>query len=107
MSTIVRNFGGWYPEPEQLARCARDYFTLIAEEDGTEDYRRTSEYWLHRLKWSIAINPQVWLAIAVKAQRLPGETCRMLWSHLWDQAWYWQFRAPAPMRLLRQTWLAI
>jgi hypothetical protein len=25
---------------------------------------------------------------------------------LWDQSWAWQFRPPAPLRLLRQTWLA-
>jgi hypothetical protein len=30
----------------------------------------------------------------------------MLRGHLWDQAWYWQFRAPAPMQLWRQTWRA-
>jgi cyclopropane fatty-acyl-phospholipid synthase-like methyltransferase len=106
MALLVRSFGGWYPEPGQLARCADPSFELVAEEDGTEDYRRTSEYWLRRLQLSAAFNPRVWRAIAGKAWERPRETRDMLRSHLWDQTWYWQFRAPAPMRLRRQTWVA-
>jgi cyclopropane-fatty-acyl-phospholipid synthase len=103
---LTESFGGWYPEPGQLARCAADHFELIAQEDGTQDYHRTSEYWLRQLKWSLATNPRVWWAVAGKWRRYPQATWEMLRSHLWDQAWYWQFRPPAPMRLLRQTWLA-
>lgn len=106
MALLVRTFGGWYPEPGQLARCAEPWFELIAEEDGTEDYRRTSEYWLRCLKPSAAFNPRVWGAIVRKAWQMPRETWEMLRSHLWDQAWYWQFREPAPMQLWRQTWRA-
>jgi cyclopropane-fatty-acyl-phospholipid synthase len=106
MARLVRTFGGWYPEPGQLAHCARPYFELLAEEDGTEDYRRTSEHWLCRLQISIAFNPHVWAAVARKWCQHPRETWEMLRSHLWDQTWYWQFRDPAPMQLWRQTWLA-
>src|SRR5688572_19941115 len=44
-SVLTETFGGWYPEPGQLAHCAADHFELIAEEDGTHDYYLTSEYW--------------------------------------------------------------
>jgi cyclopropane-fatty-acyl-phospholipid synthase len=103
---LTEVFGGWYPEPDQLARCAEEHFELIAEEDGTHDYHRTSEYWLRQLRRSLATRPSVWWAAARKRWQYPRATWQMLRSHLWDQAWYWQFRPPAPMRLLRQTWLA-
>jgi cyclopropane fatty-acyl-phospholipid synthase-like methyltransferase len=105
-ATLVETFGGWYPQPGQLERCAASSFELVEEDDGTDDYRLTSEYWLRRLKWSLATSPRVWLAVLAKTRQHPGGVWRMLRSHLWDQAWYWQFRPPAPMRLLRQTWLA-
>jgi cyclopropane-fatty-acyl-phospholipid synthase len=103
-ATLVKTFGGWYPEPGQLARCADSTFELIAAEDGTDDYRRTSEHWLRRLQLSAAFNPRVWWAIARKGCGRPRETWEMLRSHLWDQTWYWQFRDPAPMQMWRQTW---
>jgi cyclopropane-fatty-acyl-phospholipid synthase len=103
---LTETFGGWYPEPGQLANCATDYFELIAEEDGTHDYYLTSEYWLRRLRRSMVTNPRVWWAVVGKWSRHPRGTWEMLRGHLWDQAWYWQFREPAPMRLFRQTWLA-
>jgi len=103
---LVQTFGGWYPEPGQLERCAAACFQLVAEEDGTEDYRRTSEYWRRQLIWSAAFNPRVWWAITRNGWQQPRETWEMLRSHLWDQAWYWQFRDPAPLQLWRQTWLA-
>ncbi len=105
-ATLVETFGGWYPEPGQLEHCASSYFELAEEDDGTHDYRLTSEYWLRQLKWSLATRPAVWFAVASKWRKHPGATWQLLRSHLWDQAWYWQFRAPAPMRLLRQTWVA-
>jgi len=103
---LARTFGGWYPEPGQLQRCAAPYFELVADEDGTEDYRRTSEYWFQRFIWSLAFNPRLWWAIAGKGWQWPRETWQMLRTHLWDQTWYWQFRDPAPMQMWRQTWLA-
>src|SRR3954467_5070324 len=43
-------FGGWYPEPGQLEKCAQPYFELADQEDGTHDYHLTSEYWQRRCK---------------------------------------------------------
>jgi cyclopropane-fatty-acyl-phospholipid synthase len=104
--SLVETFGGWYPEPAQLERCASPNFELVEEDDGTHDYYLTSEYWLRRLKCSLITSPRVWWTVLQKLRRHPEATWRMLRSHLWDQAWYWQFRPPAPMRLLRQTWIA-
>jgi cyclopropane fatty-acyl-phospholipid synthase-like methyltransferase len=106
-ATLVETFGGWYPEPGQLERCANSHFELVEEDDGTHDYHLTSEYWLRQLERSLATRPSVWLAVLGKWRKAPRATWRMLRSHLWDKAWYWQFRPPAPMRLLRQTWVAM
>ena len=105
-AVLTETFGGWYPEPGQLERCAAEHFELIGEEDGTHDYHLTSEYWLRRLKWSLAASPRVWWKLAGTLAHHPRAAWRMLRGHLWDQAWYWQFRPPAPMRLLRQSWRA-
>jgi cyclopropane-fatty-acyl-phospholipid synthase len=105
-ATLVETFGGWYPEPGQLERTASSYFELVEEDDGTLDYHLTSEYWLSQLKRSLATRPAVWLAVLGKWRKKPRATWQMLRSHLWDEAWYWQFRPPAPMRLFRQTWIA-
>ena len=47
-ATLVETFGGWYPEPGQLEHCADSHFELVEEDDGTHDYRLTSEYWLRQ-----------------------------------------------------------
>ncbi|MCI0493288.1 MAG: class I SAM-dependent methyltransferase [Planctomycetes bacterium] len=103
---LEESFGGWYPEPGQLERCAATYFTLVEEEDGTHDYHLTSEYWLRQFKSRLLFSPRVWRALARKWWSHPHAFTEMLRCQLWDQSWAWQFRPPAPMRLLRQTWLA-
>jgi len=104
-AVLHRSFGGWYPEPGQLERCAAPHFELIEEVDGTHDYHLTSEYWLRRLRWS-AFDPRMWVALAHVGRRRARALVRMMRCLLWDQSWAWQFREPAPTRLLRQTWLA-
>jgi cyclopropane fatty-acyl-phospholipid synthase-like methyltransferase len=103
---LVDLFGGWYPEPGQLERCAQPHFELVAEEDGTHDYHLTSEYWLRQFKRKLVYDPRVWWAVLRQLWQRPIPAMQMLRLQLWDQSWYWQFRPPAPMRLLRQTWLA-
>jgi cyclopropane fatty-acyl-phospholipid synthase-like methyltransferase len=95
---IERSFGGWYPEPGQLQRCAAPHFELVDEEDGTHDYHLTSEYWLRRLKWGSAFDPRVWVALARAWWRHPRPLAQMLRCILWAQSWAWQFRSPAPTR---------
>lgn len=105
-ATLTRCFGGWNPEPGQLERCAAPYFDLVAEEDGTHDYHLTSEYWLRRLKWSLAVRPRVWWKLARMGWQHPRPLAAMLRCLAWDQSWAWQFRPPTPMRLWRHTWQA-
>jgi len=101
---LARSFGGWYPVRGQLARCADGLFRLVHEEDGTDDYRRTSEAWLagaRRELWSARVAAG---ALPVVLRR-PIATVRMLRCVLGSESWNWQFRGdPAPTVLLRQTW---
>jgi cyclopropane-fatty-acyl-phospholipid synthase len=101
---LVQCFGGWYPEPGQLERCAAEHFELVAKEDGTHDYHLTSEYWSRRLRSSLACNPHLWWQLARKGWQYFRPLAQMLRCLAWDQSWAWQFRPPAPMRLWRQTW---
>lgn len=103
---LVDLFGGWYPEPGQLERRAASYFDLEAEEDGTHDYHLTSEHWLRQFKRSLFSSPRLWAAMGRQFWQRPREAWEMLQLQLYDQAWAWQFRPPAPMQLLRQTWVA-
>jgi cyclopropane-fatty-acyl-phospholipid synthase len=103
-SRLVRSYGGWYPVRGQLEECAGGLFRLVHEEDGTEDYRRTSEAWLAGVRgrlWS----PRVWLAVLRSMTRRPIHTVRMLRCVLGSESWNWQFRGdPPPTTLLRQVW---
>jgi len=104
---IERSFGGWYPVPGQLERCAAGHFRLVREEDGTRDYLLTSQYWVRRMRRMILASPRVWRGLARTLRRMPQATPAMLRCVLWDQSWTWQFRPPAPTRLLRHTWEAV
>ena len=103
---LNRSFGGWYPVAGQLEQCANGYFNLVNEVDGTEDYRRTSEEWLGRVRRGLP----TWDGLAVvfgslpTLLRHPRQYPTMLWCLLVSESWNWQFRPPAPTRLLRQTW---
>lgn len=107
LARLHHSFGGWYPLPGQLERCAEGYFRLVQEEDGTDDYRRTSEEWLGRVRRrlrSLALLRLGWAALPVFVRR-PAHTVRMLRCMLGSETWNWQFRGdPAPTMLLRQTW---
>jgi len=106
-SRLTRSFGGWYPVPGQLEQCASEHFRLIHEEDGTEDYRFTSEAWLFAARRTLASVATVrlwWKALPVVLRR-PVHTIRMLQCLLGSESWNWQFRGdPPPTQLLRQTW---
>ena len=106
-SRLTHAYGGWYPVRGQLARCADGLFRLIHEEDGTEDYRLTSEACLRAVRralWSPRA-VRVWLAALPGVVRRPAATVRMLRCMLGSESWNWQVRGdPAPTILLRQTW---
>jgi cyclopropane fatty-acyl-phospholipid synthase-like methyltransferase len=106
-SRLNHSFGGWYPMPGQLEQCAAGRFRLVHEEDGTEDYRRTSEAWLatvHRKLKSFAVAPVGWAALPAFVLR-PAHTARLLRCILGSESWNWQFRGDNPPTiLLRQVW---
>jgi cyclopropane-fatty-acyl-phospholipid synthase len=106
-SRLAHAMGGWYPVRGQLERCAAGLFLLTNEEDGTEDYRLTSETWLagvrSRLRSAAAF--RVWLTALPGVLRRPAHTVRALRCMLGSESWNWQFRGPVPPALLlRQTW---
>jgi cyclopropane-fatty-acyl-phospholipid synthase len=104
---LARSFGGWYPVPGQLEHCAEGHFRLIHEEDGTEDYRLTSESWLsgvRRAFHSWRAPRALWACARAFAHR-PTAMLRLSLCTLGSETWNWQFRGdPPPTILLRQTW---
>lgn len=103
-----RFFGGWYPEPGQLARCADGFFRLTEEEEGTSDYRETAEYWLRRGQRAMLMNPRFLFFIAQRLITSWRPTIDMLRCLVTDQSWMWQFRGEnPPTRLYRHTWEAV
>ena len=105
-AVLHRTFGGWYPHPGQLEKNAKGRFALVDQEDGTTDYHRTSEYWLRQIRRSVLASPRAWWATFKSSCQFPADTFAMMKCLLWDQSWNYQFRDPAPSRLLRQTWEA-
>lgn len=107
LANLQHTFGGWYPTLGQLERCAAGQFEMIDEEDGTEDYRLTSEYWIQASKRALLTvdGVRMWWRLAASALWYPSALRQVLRCAFVDESWNWQFRgAPPPTRLLRQTW---
>jgi cyclopropane fatty-acyl-phospholipid synthase-like methyltransferase len=104
-SLLVHGFGGFYPLPGQLARCAQGYFELVRQVDGTRDYELTSEHWLRVLRRSLLASPRFFGRLLGKLVCYPRQATLLLACLVVAQSWNWQFRGnDPPMRLLRQTW---
>jgi hypothetical protein len=104
---LEQGWGGYYPEPGQLRRCADGYFDLVEEVDGTEDYRLSSEEWLRRVRRALLFPGVVTIALRSLPVfvRAPRQFLTLLLGFLSSQSWNWQFRSPnPPTQLLRQTW---
>ena len=52
-------FGGYYPVFGQLEECAKPYFSLAVEVDGTLGYRIASEYRMARMRCGLYTNPKL------------------------------------------------
>ncbi|HMP07012.1 MAG TPA: class I SAM-dependent methyltransferase, partial [Lacipirellulaceae bacterium] len=74
LCSLHRSFGGWYPEPGQLQRCAAGLFRLTAAQDGTRDYHLTSREWVRRMRVALTCDVRTW----------PAPT--QLWRHTWIAA---------------------
>jgi cyclopropane fatty-acyl-phospholipid synthase-like methyltransferase len=104
-SILHRGYGGYYPIQGQLEFCAREYFELEKEIDGTEDYRITSEYWCKQLTHALFHNRRFARTLAGFFKKRPLHTLYVLASFVGIEAWPWQFRGKnPPARLYRQTW---
>ncbi len=107
MSMLARCMGGYYPQPGQLEMCARPYFELVEEVDGTEDYRLTSEEWLRRIGQTVwhwrKGPPLVWSLLPFFARH--SRQGLLFLVYMAAHSWQWQFRGEKPpTRLLRQVW---
>lgn len=104
---LTHGFGGWYPTAGQLERCAGGLFRLVHEEDGTDDYRRTSDACLAastRRVHSLRGLP-IWLGAIPLLVRRPVQAVRLYRCIFGSESWNWQFRGdPPPTALLRHTW---
>lgn len=97
--------GGYYPVDGQLAECARPYFTLAREVDGSAGYRIANDIRLRRMLRGLYTNPKLVWRIARPLFRYPRVTATMIKCYFLEQSWDWQFRGDAPpMKLLRHTW---
>jgi hypothetical protein len=97
--------GGYYPVAGQLESCARPYFELEAEADGTLGYKIANDYRLARMRRGLYTNPKLVWRIGRSLVRHPTIASTMLRCYYVEQSWDWQFRGDdPPMKLLRHTW---
>ena len=106
-AVLDKGWGGWYPSLGQLERCAKGYFDLVDEVDGTEDYYLTSMAW-KRLMMRRLMTPSGMFNLVRSIPsllRFPRELLTVLLAPVLSGTWGWQFEQPdPPTRLLRQVW---
>lgn len=105
---LQQGFGGFYPAPGQLKRCAKPYFRLLQEGDGTHDYHLTSEECFRRVKRSLfrwKTGPPIWRRLVSLLRHHPRQGIILFFCLFIAESWQWQFRGTQPpTKLLRQTW---
>jgi cyclopropane fatty-acyl-phospholipid synthase-like methyltransferase len=107
LALLERVMGGHYPADDQLIQCAAPHFKLVRQLDGTEDYRRTSDEWLRRVRRGF-LNLRI--AQRLLKRLLPCLLSRPIhtsfaMSLLFTASWQWQFRGVnPPTRLWRLVW---
>ena len=104
--SLLHNWmGGYYPVDGQLEECAKPYFSLEAEADGTEGYRIANDYRMDRMMRGLYTNPKMVWRIARALARYPRVTATMIECYFIEKSWDWQFWGEdPPMKLLRHTW---
>lgn len=104
MALLERVMGGYYPTDDQLVRCAAPCFDLSVEQDGTEDYRFTSEEWLRRVRRGLLsprTGPRLLRRLMPCIWKRPRHTLLAL-SLAFTASWQWQFRSRTPPTILRR-----
>lgn len=107
LALVTQAFGGSFPKEDQLERCADGLFTLVAAQDGTDDYRLTSEWGLKRVRRCF-LQPvtaaKLWARLLPRLRRNIRQGLTLL-ALLATESWQWQFRGEnPPMRHWRHTW---
>ncbi len=104
--SLLHNWmGGYYPVDGQLAECAKPFFSLVAEVDGTLGYKIANDYRMARMLRGLYTNPKLVWRIARSLLRHPRVTGTMIECYFLEKTWDWQFRGDdPPMKLLRHTW---
>ncbi|MHB0955437.1 MAG: SAM-dependent methyltransferase [Pirellulaceae bacterium] len=97
--------GGYYPVDGQLEACAKPYFSLEKEVDGTCGYKTANDYRMARMLRGLYTNPKLVWRIARELARHPRVTRTMIECYFIEKTWDWQFWGEdPPMKLLRHTW---
>lgn len=97
--------GGYYPVEGQLAACARPYFELAKEVDGTLGYKLANDHRMNRMLHGLYTNPTLLWRLLRSLVHHPYVAATMLECYYIEQSWDWQFRGDdPPMKLQRQTW---
>ncbi|MEX0977984.1 MAG: class I SAM-dependent methyltransferase [Pirellulales bacterium] len=97
--------GGYYPVDGQLEACAKPYFSLETEVDGTSGYKIANDYRMARMLRGLYTNPKLVWRIARSLARFPRVTGTMIECYFIEKSWDWQFQGQdPPMKLLRHTW---
>lgn len=104
--SLLHNWmGGYYPVDGQLEACAKPYFLLETEMDGTVGYRIANDYRMATMLRSLITRPKVVGRIARAWLRYPWVTTTMIECFFIEKSWDWQFQGvDPPMKLLRHTW---
>ena len=104
--SLLHNWmGGYYPVDGQLEECAKPYFSLETEVDGTLGYKIANDYRMARMLRGLYTNPKLVWRIARSLARHPRVTGTMIECYFIEKSWDWQFWGEdPPMKLLRHTW---
>jgi cyclopropane fatty-acyl-phospholipid synthase-like methyltransferase len=104
--SLLHNWmGGYYPVDGQLEECARPYFSLESEMDGTLGYKIANDYRMERMLRGLYASPKMVWRIARSLVRHPRVTGTMIECYFIEKSWDWQFWGDdPPMKLLRHTW---
>jgi cyclopropane fatty-acyl-phospholipid synthase-like methyltransferase len=97
--------GGYYPVAGQLEECAKPYFSLEKEVDGTLGYKIANDYRMARMLRGLYTNPKLVWRLLRSLARHPRIAGTMIECYYIEKSWDWQFQGDdPPMKLLRQTW---
>lgn len=104
--SLLHNWmGGYYPVDGQLEECARPYFSLEKEVDGTLGYRTANDFRMARMLRGLYTNPKLVWRIVRSLVTHPLVASTMIECYFLEKSWDWQFQGEdPPMKLLRHTW---